>query len=155
MGESMIRTSALRLLLPGSAMLCVLACPDAVAGSPSVQKQFEREVRTCQRDPQYRVGGAAIGECLVVASSERDTRIGHQLQALSDNRCRDVAAAMAAAQRQWQDYRDRQCGLYQALFDNTAMYVNGAACRLRVTLQREDELQQLAELQPALRTPCE
>lgn len=136
-------------------MLGALACPDAAARSPSVQKQFERTVRTCLHDPHYRVGGAAIGECLDAASSEHDMRIGQRLHALSDNRCSDVAAAMAAAQRHWQDYRARQCGLYQALFDNTAMYVNGAACRVRITLQREHELQQLAELQPSLRPPCE
>ncbi len=49
----------------------------------------------------------------------------------------------------------RQCELYQTRLDNTAIYVNGAACRLRITLQREHELQQLAELQPSLRRACE
>lgn len=148
----MITTTTPWLLL---CAIMIAALADAEARTPSTQKQFEQQLQACERDPQYRVGGAATGECLEAASAVLDGRIAHRLQALSAGRCDNMVKALADAQQHWRYYRHSQCGLYQAMFDNTAMYLNGSACRLRVTLQRDHELQQLDTLQPSLRHPCE
>lgn len=136
-------------------LLCgALAGTEATARSTDTQKQFDRQLQDCQRDPRYRVGGAATGECLEEATAALDAGIETRLLSLGEDRCDNVVQALADAQQQWQRYRQQQCGLYQAMFDNTAMYLNGTACRLRLTLQRQHELQQLAEFQPSLRPPC-
>lgn len=127
-----------------SGLIATLAGTVAAAPPPPTpQQRYERQLQACLRDPLYRVGGAATGECLEAATTTLDADIERRLQAL------------AQAQQHWQQYRQIQCAAYQTMFDNTAMYLNGTACQLRVTLERQHELQQLAALQPSLHPPCD
>lgn len=139
-----------------SGLIATLAGTVAAAPPPPTpQQRYERQLQACLRDPQYRVGGAATGECLEAATATLDADIERRLQALAAPRCAGVGAALAQAQQHWQQYRQIQCAAYQTMFDNTAMYLNGTACQLRVTLERQHELQQLATLQPSLHPPCD
>lgn len=44
------------------------------------------------------------------------------------------------AQRAWIKYRDANCGMYYTLTGGTMDILNGAACTLRMTKERADEL---------------
>lgn len=116
---------------------------------------YQKLIRQCQNDPAYRVGGAAVGECLEVRVGELDKRMGTLLKTQAKSMCKQPLALMREAQKQWQEYRGSFCQVFPALFDNTAMYVNSQACALRLTLARLDDLKFLNTYRPGQPLPCE
>lgn len=108
----------------------------------------------CQAHPDNRIGGAAIGDCL----GEQTEQLEHLLQSrqteLLSTQCPAVILQAMIAQQQWQSYRTSQCGLYRAMFDNTAMYNNSQACRLQLTLDYRQQIDFLARYKPEDPMPC-
>ena len=143
---------------PCLALLLGLAWPLAASArppaAPALEKEYQRLLAQCRNDPQYRVGGAMTGECVEQETLRRDLLIEAALQRIAASHCPSVGAALAAAQRHWEQYRSAQCGLFQAMFDNTAMYLNGTACALRATLAREADLRMLVDYAPGSAAPC-
>jgi len=123
--------------------------------SPALEKQYQQVLAQCRNDPRYRVGGAMTGECVEQETLRRDLLIDAALQRIAASHCPAVAAGLAEAQRHWQRYRSAQCGLFQAMFDNTAMYLNGTACALRATLAREADVRMLVDYAPGSAAPCQ
>jgi hypothetical protein len=95
---SAVRRQPLFVLLALGALTCL-----PLHARPAATPTFEKILQQCQRDPAYRVGGAAIGECLEVAAAQRDDAIATQLQALAQDHCATVGAAMKQSQQRWQE----------------------------------------------------
>lgn len=132
--------------------LCIglLLAPVQARKPDTVEQQFRTLLRQCERDPANRVGGAAIGECLLDHAAQRDADIARTLESLLRDKPDVVQASLRDAQAHWAEYRTRQCGMFQALFDNTPMYVNGGVCTLRLTLARQADLEFAARYQPGV-----
>lgn len=144
LGAPLLLTSLLVLPALTSARAPVL--PDAA---------LKQAIDACNKDPAYRLGGAATGDCLELRSGDVDIRIDKQLKALASDHCPAIAAALHAQQAVWQAHRQAQCAIYRQLFDNTAMYINATVCTLRMGLQRAHELDQLVAFQPGQPLACE
>lgn len=151
----LLSPSASRCLALLAVLLLSGPAQAAAPQTPLPDKALERIVHRCNTDPAYRLGGAAIIDCLQEQDLAVEKRIARQLESLSGQHCAVIGHSLARQQQAWQDYRHHQCGLYSQLFDNTAMAVNAAVCRLRMGLQRAHELDQLADLQPGSPLPCE
>ena len=110
-----------------------------LTATPSVHAKeiVERAGAICAKDPRYRVGGGAIGDCLLEMSEKVDTQIA---VALEKGVKRYVLAkdieAYQAIQVAWLDYRRRMCALVEATPGNTASWVSNAACYLELGRQR-------------------
>lgn len=119
--------SALLLLLP------VMLATTAPAPAQSVARNAER----CQKDPRFRVGGGAIGDCLLELSDAVDRRIA---AALTKGEARypleEDRADYRRVQSDWETYRNRMCELVRRSPDNTPSAVSAAACRLELGRQR-------------------
>lgn len=136
--------------------LVVAVClAGAAVAAPSVEQQLQETWRRCEQTPEYRVGGAAQGDCLLVAAEATDGAIRQRLHRFKMNECPALAEAFDTAQRLWEEYRQAHCGLHEKAFDNTPSFVGAAECHLRLTLTRERELQILAQTLPTARDPCE
>lgn len=142
-GACLLLTSL--LCLPSLSVARAPLLPDAA---------LKQAIDACKKDPAYRVGGAATGDCLELRSGDVDLRIERQLKGLASDHCPAIGNTLREQQAAWLDHRQTQCGIYQQLFDNTAMYINATVCILRMGLQRAHELEQLAVLQPGEPLPC-
>lgn len=150
------RPAAARRLLTGL-FIALTALPLAAATRqpPLPDAALKQAIDACNKDPAYRLGGAATGDCLEARSSTVDARIQQQLASLTASHCASIGKTLSSQQAVWQSHREAQCGLYTALFDNTAMYINSRVCDLRMGLQRAHELEQLTAFQPGQAMPCE
>ena len=148
----MLNTRRNTALLMASLLLSDLALSSEAPDLSSAS--YSDILNYCQKHPDNRVGGAAIGDCL----AEQTEQLEHQSQtrqtALLDNQCPAVKLQAMIAQQQWQSYRTSQCGLYRAMFDNTPMYNNSQACRLQLTLDYRDQVDFLARYKPEDPQPC-
>lgn len=107
---------------------------------------IDAEVASCRADPQYRVGGAAMGECLLHKSNIVDQAIAELLKSQTSRFCAPQdRRVLAATQEKFVAYRVAQCGLVERSPGNTASHVNGAACTLMAGKQRMEDLRFLAE----------
>jgi len=119
------------------AVLCLSAPVPVLA---SVQ-EIERDSKTCMKDPRYNVGGAAIGDCLTDLSAAVDKQIKVAFDAgLKRFQLPEDIEAYWAIQTAWLDYRRRLCGLVSVSPDNTASWVNSAACHLELGRERLDAM---------------
>lgn len=154
-----LRILTLHLHRGGLVLLLGLAWPLAGFAKPAapaaLEKEYQRVLDQCRKDPHYRVGGAATGECIEVETQRRDLLIQAELRRISGAHCPKVATGLTEAQRHWEEYRRTQCSLFQAMFDNTPMYLNGTACALRTTLARQADLRMLVDYAPDNPVLCE
>lgn len=119
--------AALGLLAPMSALASV--------------QEMERDSKICMKDPRYNVGGAAIGDCLMELSEGVDKQIKVAFDAgLKRFHLPDDIEAYWAIQAAWLDYRKRMCGLVRLSPDNTASWVNSAACYLELGREQLDAM---------------
>jgi uncharacterized protein YecT (DUF1311 family) len=86
---------------------------------------------------------ASISSCNNDEIARQDKRLNQAykkaiagLQAPNQARLRD-------AQRLWVKYRDSNCGMYFKLTGGTIDVINGGSCRLSMTKDRADELDEL------------
>jgi hypothetical protein len=119
--------SALLLLIPA----IILPCSESQAQSVA------RDAERCQKNPRFRVGGGAIGDCLLELSAQVDRRIASALEQgearypLAEDR-----ADYRRIQADWEAYRTRMCELVRRSPDNTPSSVSAAACRLELGRHR-------------------
>jgi uncharacterized protein YecT (DUF1311 family) len=124
--------SAVLLLLP-AVILPAVILPSEAAQAQSVAWDAER----CEKDPRFRVGGGAIGDCLLELSARVDRRIASSLRTgearypLAEDR-----VDYRRIQSDWETYRNRMCELVRRSPDNTPSSVSAAACRLELGRQR-------------------
>lgn len=146
-----------RLARPILLLSSLLLSSNALAQQPLdlLDASYTDILRWCQSHPDYKVGGAATGECLSDQSARLEHEVLAQQQDLLTDHCPAIKLRAAIAQQQWQTYRNSQCGLFQAMLDNTAMYNNAAACRLHMTLDFRDQQAFLAHYQPDTPVPCD
>ena len=152
---SCLLSACRRLLLSCALLLAGAGVAGAAPTAPLPDKALQQALDDCRRDPAYRIGGAAMGDCLDAHSARADARIAERLAALAATHCPVIGQALARQQQAWVDHRHGQCGVYRQLFDNTAMAVNAAVCTLRMGLQRAHELEQLQRYQPGEPLGCE
>jgi uncharacterized protein YecT (DUF1311 family) len=128
---------------------------DATAAQTPIEQQIAHAWQRCEADTEYRVGGAAHGDCLLAASDQREGAIEGRLAHLREDECPDLATAIDEAQRQWLAYREALCGLYANTFDSTPFYLRAAECQLRLTIRREHEFDMFDRTRPTSRATCE
>ncbi len=117
---------ALALLAPGGGMSAAGPRDDVAA-----------DVERCREDPRFRIGGAAIGDCLLALSEAVDREIESAVTAGKKRYCFDGDKGdFLRAHVDWQAYRTRLCALVERSPDNTPSFVNSAACRLELGRQR-------------------
>lgn len=115
--------------------LALLAAP--VASAPADEFGLGKDVDQCRKDPRFRVGGAAIGDCLLERSEAVDRQIAALLQRAATRYCRaEDREVLRQSQAQWSSYRQRYCDLVEASPGNTPAFVNGASCRLVLARDR-------------------
>ena len=97
----------------------------------------DEDIEACRQDPRFRIGGARIGDCLMEQSEALDQEIESTVTAGERRYClaRD-REDYQQSQRDWLVYRTRMCDLVERSPDNTASWVNSAACRLELGKQR-------------------
>ncbi|WP_375689204.1 lysozyme inhibitor LprI family protein [Pseudooceanicola sp. LIPI14-2-Ac024] len=105
------------------------------------QDSLASDIDACAARPENRIGGAAIGECLLARSDEIDTDIEILADMVAARFCDPRhRQALQAAQAAWESYRDTECALVTDAPGNTPAYVNGASCRVELAYQRLDAL---------------
>lgn len=118
--------------------LSLLLSPAAAA---SGERWTERDIERCRADARFKVGGAAIGDCLLELSADVDRQIALELQRSDDRYCRsEDRAALQQSHRDWESYRRGFCGLVENSPDNTPSYVNSASCQLELGRHRLSDL---------------
>lgn len=126
----------MRLPTAFSALLLLLPAMVGPAGPASAQS-VARDAERCQKDPRFRVGGGAIGDCLLELSDAVDRRIA---AALAKGEVRyplqEDREEYRRIQGDWEAYRNRMCELVRRSPDNTPSSVSAAACRLELGRQR-------------------
>lgn len=127
---------------PAPARLPPLLALAAVAGcllapAASAQWEVEADLTACENDPRYRVGGAAIGECLDETRQSVDREIAAFAEREAGRFCAAADAdAVRGAQRDWIAYRQSHCEVVSRSPGNTVSYVSGTVCNLMLARQR-------------------
>lgn len=134
------------VLLPVPTRLAALRALAAVASclfasAACAQWEIEDDLTACENDPRYRVGGAAIGECL----DETRQSVDREIAAFAAREARrfcaaEDAEAVRGAQRDWLAYRQAHCAVVARSPGNTVSYVSGTVCNLLLARQRLDGL---------------
>ncbi|MFD1696425.1 lysozyme inhibitor LprI family protein [Roseibium aestuarii] len=119
----------------------LLSAPALAADTDTPDTELQAAVQACHEDPAWRVGGAAIGDCLIERTRDIDRDLTRRLQALTARICthRDEKVLQDGAAL-WSLRRDLECDLVTRSPGNTPAFVNGAACRLRSAFQRQADL---------------
>jgi|GEM_PF-3166070 len=147
-------TNLSSFLLAG--LFCLSAQAESDAAAVEVQTaSFDELIQYCKQHPEFIVGGAATGACLGQLANELEPYLAEQSEALFVDQCPAVKAAWDRAQEQAVSYQQSLCGLFPAMHDNTAMYINQQACHLRVGLARRDDLAFIARYKPEQSLPCD
>ncbi|MGX1307983.1 uncharacterized protein YecT (DUF1311 family) [Amorphus suaedae] len=103
----------------------------------AAQQEIDADLAACENDPRFRVGGAAIGECLEMRRAVLDRQIGDLAESQARRFCASSDQAdVRAAQQDWLSYRAAHCGLITRSPGNTVSYVSGTVCNLILARQR-------------------
>lgn len=122
--------------LPATLAIVILAAT-LLAPTAHAQREIDEDLAACENDPRFRVGGAAIGECLEMRRMVLDRQISDLAESQAKRFC--VAADQAEArdaQADWLSYRTAHCGLITRSPGNTGSYVSGTVCNLILARQR-------------------
>jgi len=96
---------------------------------------------SCLDAPDYALGGAMAGDCMIDRSAEIDQQINTALAQAAKKFCRSAdREAIKASQAAWLNYRDSYCTLIQNSPGNTGAWINGGACYLDLTQKRLESL---------------
>ncbi|SDM08017.1 Uncharacterized conserved protein YecT, DUF1311 family [Oryzisolibacter propanilivorax] len=127
----MTKTIAASLLL---ACLALPAHADQPAYSPRYQSCMDR------------AGGVTVSmlDCIGDEHGRQDQRLNQAYRTLTGQLAPSRRKGLVAAQRLWLQYRDANCGFYADPDGGTLAGVSAALCRLQMTTQRAQELQDLA-----------
>jgi uncharacterized protein YecT (DUF1311 family) len=102
----------------------------AIAGEKD-EFGLKSQVKACEKDQRFRVGGSAIGDCLLEVSDAVDRDIAGQITKAEARYCLpEDHRALQKSQELWAAYRDTFCHLVEMSPDNTPSYVNSAVCKL-------------------------
>lgn len=137
-------------LLPRHPFLCclplLLFLPALPVASAAAEQSVAEDADRCLKDPRYRIGGAAIGDCLLELSEAVDREIATAVEAGETRYClAEDRADYRQSHADWQSYRQRLCDLVERSPDNTPSWVNAAACRLELGRQRLASLRYTGE----------
>jgi uncharacterized protein YecT (DUF1311 family) len=95
----------------------------------------------CLDQPDYALGGAMAGDCMMDQSAVLDRGIETALARAAKHYCSAAdREAIAVSQSAWLDYRDGYCTLIENSPGNTGAWINAGACRLDLTQQRLESL---------------
>lgn len=112
--------------------LLLISIPAISAG-----QSIDQDVENCRQNPQYEVGGAMIGDCLMELSEAVDQEINAAVTAGEGRYCiAKDRKDYRQSHTDWLAYRKRMCDLVERSPDNTQSWVNSAACRLALGRQR-------------------
>lgn len=134
------------------AALLPLASAAALA-EDRVAAVFEEAVAACEADPRFRVGGAAMGDCLAEATAAHDEELAAEQERVGRRLCPAGRERLARAASSWEEYRAGLCGVVEETGGNTPAFVNARACELLVTLRRAEDLRFLDAYAAACRAP--
>mgnify|MGYP003575461767 CR=1 FL=1 len=82
-------------------------------------------------------------DCLVDEHARQDARLNDAYRNLTAHVTGDRRKALLAAQRLWIQYRDANCKVYAYPDGGVAAEIHEASCRLEMTVQRANELENL------------
>lgn len=120
-----------------SRALPFLLLPLLLAAPASADTSIDADVEACHADPRFRVGGAAIGDCLMELSEAADRQIAAAIAEGSQRYCfEEDRADYLQSHADWTAYRTRMCDLVERSPGNTPSWINAAACRLELGRQR-------------------
>lgn len=131
---------AVSLILAASLLL--------LGGAPIRAETFDlgQGYEACLDQPDYALGGAMAGDCMMDQSAVLDLDIETALSRAAKNYCRAADRdAITASQSAWLDYRDGYCTLIENSPGNTGAWINAGACRLDLTQQRLESLVYLTD----------
>ncbi|MDF1585310.1 lysozyme inhibitor LprI family protein [Marinimicrococcus flavescens] len=134
------------------AALLPLASAAALAEDP-VTAAFEQAMAACEADPRFRVGGAAMGDCLAEATAALERDLAAEQERVGRRLCPAGRERLALAARSWEEYRAGFCGVVEETGDNTPAFVNAQSCELLVSLRRAADLRFLDTYAAACRVP--
>ncbi|NMA99106.1 MAG: DUF1311 domain-containing protein [Phyllobacteriaceae bacterium] len=120
----------------------------ALAGTPTRAEHFNigEAYSACLDQPNYALGGAMAGDCMMDQSAVLDLDIETALARAAKNYCSAADRdAIATSQSAWLDYRDSYCTLIENSPGNTGAWINAGACRLDLTQQRLESLVYLTD----------
>lgn len=122
--------------------LLVLAAAPAAAAPFDISEAYE----ACLDHPDYALGGAMAGDCMMDQSDALDLDIETVLARVEKNYCRAADRdAIAASQSAWLNYRESYCTLIENSPGNTGAWINAGACRLDLTQKRLESLMFLTD----------
>lgn len=114
-----------------------------LTGVPALAEPFDigAAYEACLEQPEYAIGGAMAGDCMIDQSEILDLAIETAITRAGKNFCTAADRdAIAASQAAWTDYRESYCTLIETSPGNTGSWINAGACRLDLTQQRLNSL---------------
>lgn len=117
--------------------VCLLLAAALCAPQARAQAEIDADLAACENDPRFRVGGAAIGECLEMRRMVLDRQISDLAESQARRFCfAGDQAEVREAQADWLSYRAAHCDLITRSPGNTVSYVSGTVCNLILARQR-------------------
>ncbi|MDX6749313.1 hypothetical protein SH611_05805 [Geminicoccaceae bacterium 1502E] len=140
---------------PAAALLAALhpLASAAALAEDRVTAALKQAVVACDADPRFRVGGAAMGDCLAEATAAHEEELAAEQERVGRRLCPAGRERLASAASSWEEYRAGLCGVVEETGGNTPAFVNARACELLVTLRRAEDLRFLDTYAAACRVP--
>lgn len=124
-------------------VLAIIVSLILIAPAHAQVLDFEHLTAACLEQEEYRIGGAALGDCYRDHAARIEADIVQRLDGASARFDATARNRIAASHQHWLDYRAAYCGFVEDFPGNTQAWVNASACMLELTHNRLGELEYL------------